>query len=255
MPSLVNLIGKRFGRLVVIERVLSSKKGAQWLCQCDCGAKKVISSESLIHNRTKSCGCFSKESGRKRNLKDITGQQFNRLTVIKFSHIKYECAYWLCKCSCGKEKIIRGTHLRSGITKSCGCLTIEKSIERNTTHGMTGTKEYNRYRSQKYNDLKKAHDTDWNFEKELFLRNLFQQCVVCGMTEAENKQITGKSLHVDHVRPLSKGNGLSVGNATVLCYHCNEAKQAKALEDLPERMRNRIQLTADLFKLLWEGQK
>ena len=85
------------------------------------------------------------------------------------------------------------------------------------------------------------------------LRTLFQECVVCGMTEAEHQEKYGMSLHIDHVRPLYDGNSLVPGNATILCINCNSTKQRKSLEDLPERMRNRILLTSDLFKLLWEG--
>ena len=60
---------------------------------------------------------------------DITGQTFGYLTVIgraeKPQGIKSRNAYWKCKCKCGKETIVMGTNLRSGNTKSCGCLQKE----------------------------------------------------------------------------------------------------------------------------------
>ena len=37
MGKLIDLTGQRFGSLVVLERDLSNKKNAKWLCQCDCG--------------------------------------------------------------------------------------------------------------------------------------------------------------------------------------------------------------------------
>jgi hypothetical protein len=53
---------------------------------------------------------------------DITGQTFGRLTVVKhFGENKHKSTLWLCKCVCGNEKAILGAHLRSGVTKSCGC--------------------------------------------------------------------------------------------------------------------------------------
>jgi hypothetical protein len=57
-----NLIGKRFGKLVVIARVLPNDKwnSTRWLCKCDCGNKKVITRNSLIRG-TKSCGCLRLE--------------------------------------------------------------------------------------------------------------------------------------------------------------------------------------------------
>lgn len=66
----------------------------------------------------------------------LTGQKFGRLVVIKQAgknkHGNYQ---WSCLCDCGKEKIVSGGHLRRGDTKSCGCLSKEKTIERQTKHG------------------------------------------------------------------------------------------------------------------------
>lgn len=59
--NLINLSGKKFGKLLVIERKESSKTGqARWLCQCDCGNKRIIFGNSLRKGRTKSCGCLRK---------------------------------------------------------------------------------------------------------------------------------------------------------------------------------------------------
>lgn len=66
---------------------------------------------------------------------DLTGQRFGALTVIERagSH-KCDTMYpygppgrasfstWLCRCDCGREKVVIGTNLRSGHTKSCGCM-------------------------------------------------------------------------------------------------------------------------------------
>ena len=66
------------------------------------------------------------------NYIDLTGQKFGRLTVIRKAenpseaHIK-----WLCECECGNFITTRGTSLRSGITKSCGCLVSDKIRECN----------------------------------------------------------------------------------------------------------------------------
>ena len=67
---------------------------------------------------------------------DLTNKLFGRLTVIvRMDNDKQGRSRWLCKCDCGNEKIIRGSHLQSGSIKSCGCLKIEKTIERSTKHG------------------------------------------------------------------------------------------------------------------------
>lgn len=58
--------------------------------------------------------------GRGHRFKDVTGQRFNRLTVIELSHMK-RCAYWRCKCDCGNEVVVPIDGLTTGHTKSCGC--------------------------------------------------------------------------------------------------------------------------------------
>lgn len=58
--------------------------------------------------------------------KNIEGKQFNRLKVLKFSHInKRNNAVWECLCDCGNIIHLSTWHLTSGNTKSCGCYNRE----------------------------------------------------------------------------------------------------------------------------------
>lgn len=60
-------------------------------------------------------------------MKDLTGQIFNRLTVLKLdTERKSKQQYWICQCSCGTIKSIQRANLVSGLTQSCGCLRKEK---------------------------------------------------------------------------------------------------------------------------------
>lgn len=52
-----DLIGKRFGRLIVAERVSSG-----WRCECDCGGYTITKTDSLNSGKTMSCGCISSQS-------------------------------------------------------------------------------------------------------------------------------------------------------------------------------------------------
>jgi hypothetical protein len=64
----VNLNGKRFGRLLVLERAPGKRRWKQtaFWCQCDCGSKVVaIRAVSLVHGQTTSCGCLRREVTRK----------------------------------------------------------------------------------------------------------------------------------------------------------------------------------------------
>lgn len=55
------------------------------------------------------------------------GEKFGRLTVLKEVEKQGYNRMFLCRCDCGKEKIVRGTHLTAGKIKSCGCI-MQKDI-------------------------------------------------------------------------------------------------------------------------------
>ena len=76
------------------------------------------------------------------SFEDLTGKTFNRLTVIKRAEVEKKEVYYLCKCTCGNEKIIRGKDLKYNKIKSCGCLNKEKTTERNTKHSLRHTRIY-----------------------------------------------------------------------------------------------------------------
>lgn len=84
--------------------------------------------------------------------KDLTGQQFARLRVIRFVGTnRFNKAVWLCRCDCGQQaKVISGS-LCSGRTQSCGCLNRESTVRRSTKHGhrriVATTPEYSSWRS------------------------------------------------------------------------------------------------------------
>ena len=62
MPAFKDITGLRFGRLVVLEREGRNRWGnTHWLCRCDCGETKIVSSKRLIAGRAKSCGCLHRE--------------------------------------------------------------------------------------------------------------------------------------------------------------------------------------------------
>jgi hypothetical protein len=64
------------------------------------------------------------------NVKNETGKVYERLTVLERSdNDKYGQATWLCKCSCGNLTTVTGALLRSGNTKSCGCLNLDRVAE------------------------------------------------------------------------------------------------------------------------------
>lgn len=132
MAECINLIGQRFGRLVVIEKgtphiTKGGKYITRWKCQCDCGNITEVDSQKLRNGHTTSCGCFIKEN-KGANFEDLTGKKFNRLTVIKFIPASERTARgynWLCKCDCGNLIKANANKLKNGLQQSCGCLKEE----------------------------------------------------------------------------------------------------------------------------------
>ena len=117
-----SLIGKRFGKLFV--ESIDHKEGSSYFyrCRCDCGNTTIVSRALLTHKQhpTRSCGCLRKCGFRQ----DITGYVFGNLTVIGFSKRELDHTYWKCRCRCGNELEVEGSHLKSGHTMSCGCLDV-----------------------------------------------------------------------------------------------------------------------------------
>ena len=79
MGALIDLIGKQFGRWLVLKRIENNKHGARWLCKCECGNTRGISGASLRYERSQSCGCLQLERTIKANRKPEGVASFNRL--------------------------------------------------------------------------------------------------------------------------------------------------------------------------------
>lgn len=60
MSRVVDMIGKKFALLSIVERAGMNKQGyITWKCICDCGNTVVIAGHSIRQGRTKSCGCLT----------------------------------------------------------------------------------------------------------------------------------------------------------------------------------------------------
>ena len=107
-----SLIGRRFGRLVVIDE----HKDGKWpmcRCRCDCGTVKEIRRYSLLSGNTTFCGCIRRG--------DLTGRRFGRLIALEYAGRQGRKTLWRCRCDCGKEVVVQRSSLISGNTTSCGC--------------------------------------------------------------------------------------------------------------------------------------
>lgn len=79
-------------------------------------------------------------------VKDLTGQRFGRWRVLELAERRVSgnriAVYWKCQCDCGTVKIIRGGNLKTGNSKSCGCINAERNYTNNISHGKRNTRLY-----------------------------------------------------------------------------------------------------------------
>lgn len=97
------------------------------------------------------------------NFKDISGQKFGRLTALyRLNNHNKNCVYWLCICDCGNLKEVRGTHLRYGQIKSCGCLNHVPTVIK---HHQWNTRLYKIYHAIKQRCYNNNHTAYKNYGK------------------------------------------------------------------------------------------
>jgi hypothetical protein len=141
---------------------------------------------------------------------DITGQKYNMLTALYKTgrQTKNKQYFWLCKCDCGNTKEVRIGSIRTGRTKSCGCLSLRAgSNSPNYKHGRSQTKEYDLELH-----MKRAYGLDFkDYERMLEAQN--GVCAICSSPPPNNRKTR---LAIDHCHKTGKVRGL-------LCDKCNRS--------------------------------
>lgn len=84
---------------------------------------------------------------------DLSQSKFGRLQPVQIARREPIASgtriIWLCRCDCGRETEVWAGALRCGSIKSCGCLRRERVAAKNTSHGLSGTPEYEVWCSMK----------------------------------------------------------------------------------------------------------
>lgn len=122
MSQRKDLTGQRFGSLTVIGKTeLTERRYRVWKCRCDCGNEVLVNTKHLTRGTVKDCGCVPRKDARRGNLaEDLTGRVFGELTVLNRVENRNSRTCWLCRCSCGREKVVSAHDLKAGKTRSCG---------------------------------------------------------------------------------------------------------------------------------------
>lgn len=138
---------------------------------------------------------------------DLTGQRFGRLLVIEEAgKDKQAKLLWKCLCDCGNVKIIRRCHLRSGLTKSCGCL--RRRIGKDNPRYNSNITDKERIVGRKYYEY-------YEWREAVFKRDSYT-CQVCGDS-------TGGNLNAHHLESYNNNPKLrtKLSNGATTCDKCH----------------------------------
>ena len=209
-----NLIGKRFGNLLVISQ---KNKLKQWYCLCDCGNETLVKECKLLNGDKKSCGCLKKqttllmlEKAIKKNQRLKVGMRFTRLKIIATYPTK-------AICDCGNVVNVKTTgSLFNGDKKSCGCLNKENARNKQ----LTLTRNYR---------LKKALNPDIPIgDENKLLRDKFAKEAQPNILARDNYtcllcNIKGKVMNVHHIESWADNpdRRFDETNLITLCKHCH----------------------------------
>jgi len=217
-----NIIGRKFNRLTVLERLdRVSKLGHSiicYRCACDCGKETVLVRSALLKGGTKSCGCVRSPTIPK-------GTRFERLVVLQKvkespGHFAYEC-----QCDCGKRTTVNGTILKRGMTKSCGCLAIDKARLPDGVASMNSV-------IHSYKKNARNHNREYALT-DLEMSNLLQQpCFYCGQLPKVARVCSKHGGFIcNGIDRKDNARGYTIDNAVPCCWDCNRGKGRKTIEE------------------------
>ncbi len=240
---------------------------------CPCCNKKFTVWRSQSFRTYCSLACKKShwaESGTNTGFLDLTGQVFERLTVIEYAGHKYgNHNAWHCVCLCGTKITTSTNALRSGSTKSCGCFARREGIEQPATYFCTKCDQEFPYTNLFFTKNKRFR---WNlapwcipcmlplmrkrhtrFRKRLKLEVLSHyskgkpKCECCGVTGVD-------FLTLDHIdnngKEDRKINGMGIifyarmkrlgypPYLRVLCFNCNIAR-SQSIDGICPHKRSR----------------
>jgi hypothetical protein len=247
LPSILDLTGRKFGKLTVV-RYADGTSPRKWLCVCDCGSERIIYAGALNAGLRNSCGdCLTNE---------MKGMRFGRLVALeKLKGVSP--ARWKCVCDCGKTKDISQGSLREGYTKSCGCIREEfratffkenkfvfagddspsrkKSIKK---HGFVTLSKGDPwvYRAYTVFDRCKKKKIEFGFnsaaELAVYLKSIAPtHCPVFGF-EMKNETGAGFNPTSPSIDRIDPSKGYVRGNIQIISMKANEMKQDASRDDL-----------------------
>lgn len=115
--ELNSFIGKKYNKLTIISDNGIRNSSRYVIAMCECGNTNEFRLRALKTGNTKSCGCIIKGDPDK-----LISKRYNHFIIISFLGYINGKSNVLVECDCGKQKSIFLNDLKTGNTKSCGCI-------------------------------------------------------------------------------------------------------------------------------------
>jgi hypothetical protein len=218
MPPRLRIEGQKNGMLTFISFYGKDRFGhSLFLSKCDCGNEVICNGAAVRFGRISSCGCIRRKKASERVKYDLTGKIFGYLSVLReVGSTRRNEILWMCKCKCGKEKVINSSYLLSGHTKSCGCFRKEN---------ISGENNFN-WKGGITSDIMKARSSipykEWR--NLVFSRDSFT-CKLCDDSKGHN-------LQAHHIERFCDYPELryEISNGITLCRSCHAKISQKEYE-------------------------
>ena len=178
------------------------------------------------------------------NTKDLTGQKFGKLTVIKMSEERgnRNQIKWICKCECGNIHIVTGESLRAGKSKSCGCLKHEDSYNKIQDREFALWKQLYNSTIKRRNKQKGFGET--NIDIQDFINLSKKNCFYCNQEPKNilkdvnktrrNELVSETIIKFNGIDRIDSKKGYIQGNVVTCCEKCNRAKNTMTQKEFKE---------------------
>lgn len=230
--------GEIYNSLKVLDFAYSKNKRKYWRCECLCGENNCTKKLVVRASRLKS-GKIKKCNTGKRPYKDLSGKKFGRLKALfPFCTLnkKQNKIKWVCICDCGKLTEVISQNLRTGTTKSCGCLlNSPHKTNKGKGHGVSGLNYlYSNYKMRSNKACREFHLT-----KEYFKILTSSNCHYCGREPSQKiqpssykQEYKGDGAYIyNGIDRVDCSSGYTIENSVPCCKICNRAKLGMSYSD------------------------
>lgn len=167
---------------------------------------------------------------------NLTGMLFGRLTVInRTTQDKAGTYFWLCRCICGKEKLVRGYSLKRGDTQSCGCLPKNRNVGFDRKYPTAEEASW-AYNYSQYASNAKIRGIPFSLSFEQYKEICSKGCVYCDEPpETRPAQRGRSSICASGIDRVNNNLGYDITNVVPCCTWCNRTKSNFDVKDFIKR--------------------